>query len=69
MPNDGSRTLYFILGHDGGTFNRRGFVRPEACPEIDGDRAWVRVHWWSKSKYRVIEQVADKTGAPFADGA
>lgn len=68
LPNDGDRTLYFILGYNGGTFDRLGFVGPERCPPINGEAAWVRVHWWSKSNYRVIEQVADKHGSPLPDG-
>ncbi|RZI98476.1 MAG: hypothetical protein EON90_13290 [Brevundimonas sp.] len=68
MPHDGNRTLYFILGFGGGTFDRLGFVDPDRCPEIEGEAAWVRVQWWSKSNYRVIEQVADRSGAPMPHG-
>lgn len=64
LPNDGSRTLCCILSYQGGTFDRLGFVDPGKYPEFDGEAAWVRVHWWSKSNYQVIEQVINAAGEP-----
>lgn len=64
MPDDGSKTLHWILSYRGDLFDRLGFVGVERCPQIDGEEAWVRVHWWSKSNYPVVEQVADKQGTP-----
>lgn len=62
MPDEGSRTLYFVLSYTGGLFDRLSFIRPEACPEFDGDEAWARVHWWSKANHKVIEIVTDRSG-------
>ncbi|WP_292035674.1 MULTISPECIES: hypothetical protein [unclassified Brevundimonas] len=64
LPNDGSRTLYCVLSYSGGLFDHLSFVSPGQYPEFTGEEAWMRVHWWSKAKHKVVEQVADKTGKP-----
>lgn len=64
LPNDGSRTLCCVLSCHGTLFDRIGFVNPGRYPEFDGEEAWVRVDWWSKSNFQVVEQVADRSGAP-----
>lgn len=66
MPNDGSRTLNFILGYGPGDFDRLVFLRPEVVPEFEGEKAWARVHWWSKTRHKVVELVADKLGTPLS---
>lgn len=64
LPDDGSRTLHCVLSYTGGLFDHLGFVDPGRYPEFEGETAWVRVHWWSKSNYTVVEQVADQSGSP-----
>ncbi len=64
MPNDGARTLFCVLSYSGDLFERLGFLRTGQYPEFEGEEAWMRVHWWSKARLEVIEQVADKAGNP-----
>lgn len=66
LANEGARTLCCVVTHSGGLFDRVGFLDPGRYPEFEGEAAWVRVDWWSKANFRVVEQVADKSGAPLA---
>jgi hypothetical protein len=45
---------------------RHGARLPKAdqFPEFEGEEAWFRGRWFSKRRFEVIQQVADKHGAP-----
>lgn len=63
-PEDGAYTLFCIVTCDGQIAPALSFQRPDRFPEFEGEEAWFRVRWFSKRKFDVIEQVADRQGAP-----
>lgn len=65
LPKDGGGTVYCVMTHTGDLFGALAYLRPGSYPEFDGDEAWFRVEWHSKRKYRVLEQVADRSGASY----
>ena len=64
LPQDGGGTVFCVMTYDGGTFGALGYVRPGTYPEFDGDEAWFRLEWRSRTKFRFVEQVADRIGTP-----
>ena len=64
MPNVGGHTLFCNVTWDGGINNVIGYPTPNRFPDFEGEEAWFRVRWFNKSKFEVIEQVADRSGAP-----
>lgn len=69
QPQYGAGVLYCILSFNGDEMDRIAFVRPDACPAFENESAWVRVDWWSTSRFRVVEVVADKRGTPVTPAA
>lgn len=63
-PEDGAYTLFCIVTYNGEVAPALAFRRPDQYPEFEGEQAWFRVRWFSKRKFEVIEQVADRSGAP-----
>ncbi|HWW10965.1 MAG TPA: hypothetical protein VN018_00510 [Brevundimonas sp.] len=64
LPNAGGHTLFCTVTRDGGINDVIGYPTPNRFPDFEGEEAWFRVCWFSKRKFEVIEQVADRTGAP-----
>lgn len=61
---DGAYTLFCIVTGGGELAPALAFRTPDQFPEFAGEEAWFRVRWFSKRKFEVIEQVADRAGAP-----
>jgi hypothetical protein len=45
------------MTYDGGLFGALGYLRPGQFPEFEGEEAWFKVRWFSKSRREFIEQV------------
>ena len=63
LPNAGGHTLFCTVTRDGGINDVMGYPTPSRFPDFDGEEAWFRVRWFSKRRFEVIEQVADKQGS------
>ena len=68
LPQDGGGTVFCVATYDGNIHGALGYVRPGKFPEFEGDTGWFRVRWFSKSRFDVLEQVADKRGSPLVRG-
>jgi len=64
LPDAGGHTLFCNVTYDGGLYGVLRYPAPDRFPDFEGETAWFRVRWFSKRKFEVIEQVADKQGAP-----
>lgn len=62
LPQDGGGTVFCVMTHTGTTFGALAYLPPGAYPEFDGEEAWFRLQWHSRTKFRFIEQVADRSG-------
>lgn len=69
QPHDGGYTLFCVVTYNGEVAPALSFQRPDRFPDFDGEEAWFRVRWFSKRRFEVIEQVADKSGAPLPAAA
>lgn len=64
LPQDGGGTVFCVMTHTGDLFGALAYLRPGLFPEFDGDEGWFRVEWHSKKRFKVLEQVADRSGTP-----
>lgn len=69
LPDVGGHTLFCNVTADGGINSVIGYPTPNKFPDFRGEEAWFRVRWFSKRRYEIIEQVADKSGAPLSASA
>ena len=67
LPKDGGGTVYCVMTYTGDLFGALAYLRPGSYPEFEGDEAWFRVEWHSKKRFRVLKQVADKSGTPLVE--
>ncbi|RZJ47396.1 MAG: hypothetical protein EON87_00750 [Brevundimonas sp.] len=63
-PEAGGHTLFCNVTRDGGINDVMGYPTPNRFPDFAGEEAWFRVRWFSTRRFEVIEQVADRQGAP-----
>ncbi len=63
-PEDGAYTLFCIVTYNGQVAPALSFQRPHCFPAFEGEEAWFRVRWYSKRRFEIIEQVANRRGAP-----
>lgn len=64
LPDAGGHTLFCVVTYNGEFGRALGYPTPAKFPEFEGDEAWFRVRWTNRSRFEVIEQVADRSGAP-----
>lgn len=71
LPDAGGHTLFCTVTRRGGINDVLAYPTPNKFPDFPGDEAWFRVRWFSKRRFEVIEQVADRAGSPLPapDGA
>lgn len=63
LPEVGGRTLFCTVTSDGGVHDVVAYPTPDRFPDFPGEAAWFRVRWFSKRRFEVLAQVADKSGA------
>lgn len=64
LPNVGGHTLFCTVTRAGGINDVLAYPTPNKFPDFAGEGAWFRVRWFSRRRFEVIEQVADKAGNP-----
>ena len=64
LPQDGGGTVFCVMTYDGKVHGALGYLRPGNYPDFEGEEGWFRVEWHSKTRFKVMEQVADKSGDP-----
>ena len=64
LPQDGGGTVFCVATYTGSIFGALAYLKPGSYPEFEGEEGWFRVEWHSKKRFRVVEQVADRSGIP-----
>jgi len=57
LPNAGGGTVFCTMTFDGKSGPALAFLQPGQFPEFEGESAWFRVMWHSKSRRDFLEQV------------
>ena len=57
LANAGGGTVFCVMTYDGDIFGALAYLSPGQFPEFEGEEAWFKVRWFSKSRRAFLYQV------------